>query len=155
MKRMSNVVKLCNNLIDTQSEENDILSRASTSGAMVNFRGTVRPNTKQGEPLDCLILNIHPVMTLKSMKDITSRACDKFDVDHCQVIHRYGKITPTETIVYVVIASQHRREAFLAADFIMDHLKSTAVFWKKEEGSFGSRWIEPTDRDASDLIRWQ
>ena len=51
-------------------------------------------------------------------------------------------------------AAGHRREAFEAADFLMDYLKSRAPFWKKEIGPAGERWVEPTDRDRSDVARW-
>lgn len=50
--------------------------------------------------------------------------------------------------------SDHRREAFQCADYLMDRLKAEAVFWKREEGPFGTRWIEPTKRDTEDRERW-
>jgi molybdopterin synthase catalytic subunit len=61
---------------------------------------------------------------------------------------------PGEAIVFVAAAARHRREAFEAADFLMDYLKSRAPFWKKESGAEGSRWIEPTARDKDDAARW-
>ena len=52
------------------------------------------------------------------------------------------------------VAAAHRREAFLAADYLMDRLKTEAAFWKREEGPDGGVWIEPTDHDRADLARW-
>jgi molybdopterin synthase catalytic subunit len=51
-------------------------------------------------------------------------------------------------------AAAHRRAAISAMDYIMDRLKSDAVFWKREETALGSQWIEPTDTDYSDKARW-
>ena len=61
---------------------------------------------------------------------------------------------PGEAIVFVATAAAHRREAFEAADQLMDYLKSRAPFWKKEHGPGGARWIEPTERDLTDAARW-
>ena len=66
-----------------------------------------------------------------------------------------GRIAPGEAIVFVATAARHRREAFEACDYLMDYLKSRAPFWKKSHGQDGARWIEPTDRDRTDLERWE
>ena len=42
----------------------------------------------------------------------------------------------------VVTASEHRDAAFDAAKFLMDYLKTSAPFWKRETGPGGSRWVE-------------
>ena len=54
----------------------------------------------------------------------------------------------------IATASAHRRAAFEAADYMMDRLKTEAVFWKREEREAGSSWIEPTDQDHLDNARW-
>ena len=51
-------------------------------------------------------------------------------------------------------ASVHRRAAFDAANYLMDRLKTEAVFWKREVGDLGSNWIEPTEADLADRDRW-
>ena len=55
------------------------------------------------------------------------------------VIHRYGRIAPGENIVLVVTAAAHRQEAFAAAEFLMDYLKTRAPFWKQVEYAGGTR----------------
>ena len=55
----------------------------------------------------------------------------------------------------VATASAHRAEAFAAAEFLMDYLKSRAPFWKKETVAGGSRWVEARDADAAALDRWR
>ncbi|MFC7290570.1 molybdenum cofactor biosynthesis protein MoaE [Hirschia litorea] len=124
------------------------------SGAIVTFTGNTRSQTKVGESIDYLVLERHPTLTLQSMQDISTTASNRFNVSGIRVIHRYGRIKPHETIVFVAVASAHRREAFEAADYLMDRLKTDAVFWKREEGSFGSRWIDTTERDVLDRERW-
>ena len=56
--------------------------------------------------------------------------------------------------MFVATASAHRRAAFEAADYLMDRLKTEAIFWKREEGPDGNRWIEPTAEDEADRDRW-
>ncbi|MDO8838423.1 MAG: molybdenum cofactor biosynthesis protein MoaE [Parvibaculum sp.] len=75
---------------------------------------------------------------------------NRFDLHTLTVVQRAGAMTPGEVIVLVAVASDRRREAFLAADYLMARLKTEAVFWKQEQGTFGERWIESTDRDTQD-----
>ena len=70
------------------------------------------------------------------------------------VVHRCGDIAAGEAIVFAGAAALHRRAAFEAADYLMDRLKTEAVFWKREIGETGSQWIEPTDADHADRERW-
>lgn len=61
---------------------------------------------------------------------------------------------PGETIVFVAAASKHRRDSFEAADFLMDYLKTKAIFWKQESTESGAEWIEPRAEDYADATRW-
>ena len=151
---MSATRKLTESPIDTYANEGAFLSRIGGAGAVVTFHGITRPTTKQGEPLDRLVLEWHPSMTEKSLHTIAADGLAQFEVSHVHVVHRCGPILPGETIVFVAVASDHRREAFRAADYLMDRLKTDAVFWKREEGPFGRRWIEPTKTDRDDRSRW-
>ena len=71
-----------------------------------------------------------------------------------RVVHRCGAIAPGEAIVFVAAAAVHRRAAFEAVDYLMDRLKTDALFWKREDGVDGPRWIEPTGGDRADRARW-
>ena len=125
------------------------------AGALVMFEGIARPTTKAGEPLDRLILEWHPRMTETSLAEIAADGAARFAVHNILVIHRCGAILPGESIVMVAVSADHRRAAFEAADYLMDRLKTDAMFWKREEGPFGRRWIEPTERDQIDRQRWK
>ena len=70
------------------------------------------------------------------------------------IIHRFGRIAPSENTVLVVTASSHRQAAFEAAEFLMDYLKTNAPFWKQEESARGTSWIEARDHDDAAAARW-
>ena len=70
------------------------------------------------------------------------------------IIHRFGPLTPEEQIMMVATAARHRTDAFAAAEFLMDYLKSRAPFWKKEQGSDGTSWVAAKDEDEDALTRW-
>jgi molybdopterin synthase catalytic subunit len=71
------------------------------------------------------------------------------------VIHRVGRLKPTDQIVLVVVASAHRGDAFAACEFIMDYLKTRAPFWKKEQTGSGTRWVEARESDDIAAERWR
>lgn len=123
-------------------------------GAVVSFTGLARGTTRDGTPVEALVLESHRTLTLRSMQEIAAAAHARFAISRSLVIHRAGRILPGEPIVFVATAAAHRRAAFEAADYLMDRLKSEAVFWKREEGATGAKWIEPTENDAADLARW-
>ena len=54
----------------------------------------------------------------------------------------------------VATAAPHRGDAFAAAEFLMDWLKSRAPFWKKEIGPGGAEWVAAKDTDEDALDRW-
>jgi molybdopterin synthase catalytic subunit len=54
----------------------------------------------------------------------------------------------------VATAAPHRADAFAAAEFLMDYLKSRAPFWKKEIGADGAAWVAAKDADEAALTRW-
>ncbi|MBW8754605.1 MAG: molybdenum cofactor biosynthesis protein MoaE [Sphingomonadales bacterium] len=128
---------------------------AAGAGAVVSFTGLARGTTRDGRAVSALVLESHRSLTLRSMEAIAADAHARFAIAASRVIHREGRIAPGEAIVFVATAAPHRRAAFEAADYLMDRLKSEAVFWKREEGPDGARWIEPTADDAADLARWQ
>jgi molybdopterin synthase catalytic subunit len=131
-----------------------LIEQAKGDGAIVSFTGIVRPDSKDGDAVQRLVLEHHPALTLQSLEEIAAEAVARFGVTHVRVAHRRGDVAAGEPIVFAGAASPHRRAAFDAADYLMDRLKTDAVFWKREEGEAGSRWIEPTDADYADRERW-
>ena len=140
--------------IEPSAELTELTSCARGDGAVVSFVGIARNTAKTGEEVGRLVLEHHPRLTEKSLQEIASDAASRFPVTHVRVVHRCGEIRPGEAIVFAGAAAEHRRAAFEAADYLMDRLKTEAVFWKREEGPNGSNWIEPTADDYADRGRW-
>ena len=151
---MSIVALLEAHALDPQLELAELTEQARGDGAIVTFVGLARPESSTGEAVDALFLDHHPTLTSRSLEEIAVSCAERFDVSHIRVVHRCGTIPAGEPIVFAGAASLHRRAAFDAADYLMDRLKTDAVFWKREVGEAGSRWIEPTERDHADRSRW-
>ena len=124
------------------------------AGAVASFVGKVRPD---GD-VKALELTHYEPLTLGGMRDVAERAIERWSLDGLLVWHRVGTMRPGQTVVLVAAAARHRRAAFEATDFAMDHLKSAAWFWKRERRGHGDagawHWIEPTERDHADRRRW-
>jgi molybdopterin synthase catalytic subunit len=151
---MSVIARLEDQRLDPQRELGELLAAPGGDGAIVSFVGVARAESSAGGNLDELLLEHHPVLTLKSLGEIAVEAAERFDVSRVRVVHRCGRIPAGEPIVFAGAASKHRRAAFEAADYLMDRLKTEAVFWKRESGAEGSAWIEPTEADYADRDRW-
>ncbi len=122
-------------------------------GAIVAFVGTVRDRAG-GQAVDEMTLEHYPGMTETELARIEAEASDRWPLQACLVVHRYGRLLPSDNIVLVVAASEHREAAFRAAEFLMDYLKTRAPFWKRESGPQGSRWVEADTRDDVASTRW-
>jgi len=123
-------------------------------GAVVSFVGMTRPTSRDGTEVTGLYLDHYPGMTEKSLATIAAAAVARFEGTRVKVVHRCGQVGPGEPIVFVAVASEHRRKAFEAAEYLMDRLKTEAPFWKREDRVDGSSWIEPTEKDRADTTRW-
>lgn len=123
----------------------------SDIGAIVAFVGTVRD---QAGAIDEMTLEHYPGMTEAELKRIEAEASARWPLQASLIVHRYGTLKPSENIVLVLTASEHREAAFRAAEFLMDYLKTRAPFWKRESGPQGSRWVEADARDDAASGRW-
>ncbi len=123
------------------------------AGGIVSFSGRVRSGAQGGDVIT-LHLQAYSPMTENGIETAMTKARHRWALTHAIVAHRIGDMKPGETIVFVATASKHRRAAFEAADYLMDYLKTDAVFWKKETTSTGDTWIEPREEDYSDATRW-
>ncbi|MEM9376705.1 MAG: molybdenum cofactor biosynthesis protein MoaE [Pseudomonadota bacterium] len=126
----------------------------ASAGAIVTFSGNVRGQSDAGR-VHALNLQDYSPMTQTGIAAAMDDANRNWPLLGLSVAHRTGRILAGETIVFVAAASAHRRAAFEAADFLMDYLKTKAVFWKKEETETGAVWIEPRAQDYEDAQRWR
>ena len=122
-------------------------------GAVVTFLGTVR-DMNDGSQVKGMTLEHYPGMTEKALQEILDQAKARWDIYQTLVIHRVGPLLPEDQIVLVVVTSAHRGEAFAACEFIMDYLKTAAPFWKKEDTSEGTRWVDSRVTDDAAMERW-
>lgn len=110
-------------------------------GATCVFVGTMR-DFNESVRVDHMMLEHYPGMTEKHLEEICEQAAEQWTVVDALVIHRVGMIYPGDPIVLVVVWSAHRKDAYEANRFIMEDLKSSAPFWKKETLGDGERWVE-------------
>lgn len=120
------------------------------AGGIASFLGQVR----EGDGVEALELRHYPPMTLPGMQALAESVRQRWSLDGLMLVHRHGVMLPGQPIVLVAAAARHRRDAFAAADFAMDHLKSESWFWKRERTAQGWRWIEPREQDFRDKARW-
>lgn len=136
--------------IEPEAELEAFRKSASNAGAITSFVGIVRDDGQT----EALTLSHYPGFTEGEIKNFVTQANDRWPLIDVLIIHRVGKMITGEPIVVVAVASEHRRAAFEASDFLMDKLKSEAPFWKKETVKGQDIWIEPKAKDHQDLKRW-
>lgn len=120
------------------------------AGAVVSFTGIVRPD----DGLTGMEIEHYPGMTEKAIAGILDEAVRRWALVDGLVIHRHGALAPGEAIMMVATAAPHRGDAFAAAEFLMDYLKSRAPFWKKESRDGGESWVAAKGADEDALKRW-
>lgn len=136
---------------DLGAESTAFAAAAAGAGAVVTFTGLVRDN---GGQLSAMEIEHYPGMTEKAIAAIAAEARARWKLTDALVIHRYGRLAAGDAIMMVATAAPHRADAFAAAEFLMDYLKSRAPFWKKEIGADGAGWVAAKDEDEAALSRW-
>ena len=123
-------------------------------GAIASFVGLVR-DVSDGTGVSEMTLEHYPGMTEKALAAIVAEALARWPIFDALVIHRFGRLLPSEQIVLVAVSGAHRGETFAACEFIMDFLKTQAPFWKREVTPGGARWVDAREADQSAAERWQ
>ena len=124
-------------------------------GAIVNFVGIVRGfDEKKNESIKSLTLEHYPGMTELEIENIINESCERWSVSAVTVIHRIGKLLPSDQIVFVGVTSKHRQDSFDACNFIMDWLKTQAPFWKIEDDGNKKKWVEFNSLDNDAVKKW-
>ena len=123
-------------------------------GAVASFIGVCR-DLNDGDRVADMVLEHYPGMTERALERIAADARGRWDLIDILIVHRVGRMLPTDQIVLVVVTGGHRGEAFAACEFLMDYLKTKAPFWKKEQTPDGSRWVEARADDDAAAERWK
>jgi molybdopterin synthase catalytic subunit len=146
-------VSVQSEFFDFSAEIKNFSETLGNIGALVTFTGIVRG--QKSNTLDYMFIEHYPGMTETQIKLIVEDAFKRWKICDVLVIHRYGKLEPGEPIMMVATAAEHRREAFEAAEYLMDYLKSRAPFWKKEVLNGEENWVDATSADEASLNRWR
>lgn len=139
---------------DIGLETNALRQRSSgPTGGIAAFIGTVR-DVHADAAVEALEIEHYPGMTERGITAMTMAIADRFGLNAATVIHRIGRLSAGSQIVLVLTAAPHRAAALDACTALMDYLKTDAVFWKREIGADGARWVEALASDRIARARW-
>jgi molybdopterin synthase catalytic subunit len=128
-----------------------LTTRSGDVGAVASFIGLVRADDR----MEAMTLDHYPGFAEREIATHIAKARTRWPLLGVRIVHRVGRLTPGERIVFVGVASSHRGAAFAAAEFLMDYLKTRAPFWKLEERENGATWVEARESDDHSANRWQ
>lgn len=156
------MIPSCSVVVSVQAEDFDpgaqiaALGTSASTGAVATFVGLVRGGTDPAQAQTAALeLEHYPGMTERSIADIIEQAAQRWALHGVRVIHRIGRLDVGARIVFVGVASSHRGSAFEACEFIMDYLKTSAPFWKKEWTVQGeASWVDARESDQVAAARW-
>lgn len=111
------------------------------AGGIATFTGVVR-NESRGRRVEALEYEAYPEMAEEKLAAVEEETTRRWPGVRCAVRHRVGRLRVGEPAVVIAVAAPHRREAFQACAFAIDHLKETVPLWKKEFGPGGAAWVE-------------
>jgi molybdopterin synthase catalytic subunit len=139
---------------DVAAEAARLTQGRTDIGALVSFTGLCRD---EGGALAALEIEHFSGMAEAEINRAALEAASRWPLEGILAVHRHGLIRPGEGIVLVVTASQHRGEAFAAASFLMDYLKTEAPFWKKRHlaGKGAGDWVEAKAQDHAAAQKWR
>jgi molybdopterin synthase catalytic subunit len=135
------MIELTNHPIDTAA----ILAAASNpaAGAVVLFLGTTREITG-GRQTVALDYEAYNQMAERQLAALESEARQRWPVLECMIVHRLGRVPPTEASVAIAVSTPHRADAFAAGQWLIDSLKHDVAIWKREQWSDGTQgWVHP------------
>ena len=144
---------------DVGRELYDLTAGRHGIGGIVSFIGVVRDfvgrERDKGAPVAAMTLEHYPAMTERQLTDIEAEATSRWPLEASLIIHRFGRLEPSDRIVLVATAAAHREDAFAACQFLIDWLKTRAPFWKLEDTAEGAKWVAADARDDTLAARWE
>jgi molybdopterin synthase catalytic subunit len=138
---------------DPGQELNAFTATVPGAGAVVSFLGD-HARSWRTDRCGTMEIEHYPGMTEKALAAIRDEAMKRFSLTGAMILHRYGRLGAGDPIMMVATAARHRADAFAAAEFLMDYLKSRAPFWKKEVTADGATWVASRSEDEDALSRW-
>jgi len=118
-------------------------ARHCSAGAIVLFLGTTRELTG-GRQTVALDYEAYREMAQRRLAELEAEARRRWPVIECIIVHRLGRVPPTETSVAIAVSTPHRGDAFAAAQWLIDSLKRDVPIWKREQWADGAtEWVHP------------
>jgi molybdopterin synthase catalytic subunit len=152
------IVRVQEARFDTAQEIANLTHNRTDLGAVVTFTGLCRD---EGGMLAALEIEHYPGMAETEIARVVTQAIARWPLEGVVVVHRFGLIKPGEPIVLVIVTSLHRSEAFEAASFLMDYLKTQAPFWKKQHladhavDALPTSWVAAKSEDDAAAEKWR
>lgn len=110
-------------------------------GAVVTFAGTVRDHAEGRSGVDELEYEAYEAQVEPRLRQIAEEARIRWaGVGRVVIWHRSGTLTVGETSVAVAVSAAHRGDAFDAARYCIDTVKTTVPIWKRERWDGGEDW---------------
>jgi molybdopterin synthase catalytic subunit len=141
-------------MIRIQPEDFDTAAEIARLNASNDVGATFTGHVRADDGLIALTMEHYPAMTEREIARHVAEAEARWPLLGVTIIHRVGRLVPGDRIVFVGVASSHRHAAFEACAFLMDYLKVHAPFWKEEERTGGTRWVEAKSTDDDAVRRW-
>ena len=109
---------------------NNFASKNNSSGSVISFLGKVRPSKKK--KIKTMDIEIYEKMALYQTKLALKKLLKEIKIQDYLIMHRYGNLKPGENIIFLIVASEHRKEGFIFIQEILLYFKKKITFWKKE-----------------------
>jgi molybdopterin synthase catalytic subunit len=116
-------------------------SKNDNSGAVISFLGKVRPSRNK-KKIKSMNIEIYEEMALYQTRLALKNLLKKFKIHDYLIMHRYGNLKPGENIIFVIVASKHRKEGFVFIQQVLLYFKKKITFWKKENYAQNSKWLD-------------
>lgn len=135
------MIQLTDNAIDTAALIDRV--RHPEAGAVVLFLGTTRELTGDRQTV-ALDYEAYHEMAERKLAELENEARRKWPVIECMIVHRLGRVPPTEASVAIAVSTPHRSDAFAAGQWLIDSLKHDVPIWKREQWADGTtEWVHP------------
>jgi molybdopterin synthase catalytic subunit len=135
------MIELTEQSIDTSAVVNRV--RHPEAGAVVLFLGTTRELTGDRQTV-ALDYEAYREMAERQLAELEAEARRRWPVIECSIVHRLGRVPPTEASVAIAVSTPHRGDAFAAGQWLIDSLKHDVPIWKREQWADGTQeWVHP------------
>tara|TARA_B100000941_G_C28217409_1_gene404993 strand:+ start:102 stop:536 length:435 start_codon:yes stop_codon:yes gene_type:complete len=131
------------------SQELQSFLERNNSGSVISFLGKVRGNNNKKKVVS-IDITLYKKMAFFQLKKIVKKVFEIKHVDDYLIIHRYGNLLPNENIVFIIVATKHRKEGFFFLEKVINFLKIRVTFWKKENYLKTSEWVK---QKSSDVVK--